>query len=72
MVLKGSGMTKGERLAVSFFGIKGIGSFYYLAFALGEEKFQDPDILWAITSCIVLISIIIHGLTATSVMKKLE
>jgi NhaP-type Na+/H+ or K+/H+ antiporter len=72
IVLKRSGMTKGERLAVSFFGIKGIGSFYYLAFALGEEKFQDPDILWAITGCIVLISITIHGLTATSVMKKLE
>ncbi|HSF44577.1 MAG TPA: cation:proton antiporter [Chitinophagaceae bacterium] len=72
MVLRGTGMTKGERMAVSFFGIKGIGSFYYLAFALGEEKFDDPDILWAITSCIVLISITIHGLTATSVMKKLE
>jgi NhaP-type Na+/H+ or K+/H+ antiporter len=72
MVLKGSGMTKGERMAVAFFGIKGIGSFYYLAFALSQEKFEKPDTLWAITGCIVLISIIIHGLTATSVMKKLE
>jgi NhaP-type Na+/H+ or K+/H+ antiporter len=72
LVLKGSGMTRGERLAVAFFGIKGIGSFYYLAFALSEDRFDEPDILWAITGCIVLISIIIHGLTATSVMKKLE
>jgi NhaP-type Na+/H+ or K+/H+ antiporter len=72
MVLGGSRMSRGEKFAVSFFGIKGIGSFYYLAFALGEEKFQDADVLWAITGCIVLISIIIHGLTATSVMKKLE
>jgi NhaP-type Na+/H+ or K+/H+ antiporter len=72
VVLKGSGMTKGERMAVAFFGIKGIGSFYYLAFALSKEDFDEPDTLWAITGCIVLISIIIHGLTATSVMKKLE
>jgi sodium/hydrogen antiporter len=72
VVLKGSGMTRGERMAVAFFGIKGIGSFYYLAFALSKEDFDEPDTLWAITGCIVLISIIIHGLTATSVMKKLE
>ncbi len=65
-------MKRGEKLAVAFFGIKGIGSFYYLSFALSEEKFADPDILWAITGCIVLISIIIHGLTATTVLEKLE
>ncbi len=72
MTLGGTGMKQKEKLAVAFFGIKGIGSFYYLSFALAEEKFEEPDVLWAITGCIVLISITIHGLTATSVLKRLE
>ncbi len=28
-----------ERIALSFFGIRGIGSLYYLAYALGEGQF---------------------------------
>jgi sodium/hydrogen antiporter len=61
-----------EKLAISFFGIRGMGSFYYLAFALHEAKFSNGDELWSIVSFIVLLSILIHGLTATSVIKKLE
>jgi sodium/hydrogen antiporter len=72
ITLGGTDMKQKEKFAVAFFGIKGIGSFYYLSFALSEEKFAEPDVLWAITGCIVLMSITIHGLTATSVMKKLE
>jgi NhaP-type Na+/H+ or K+/H+ antiporter len=72
IVLRDSAMTRGEKLAVSFFGIKGIGSFYYLSFALGVAHFPEADILWAITGFTVLLSIAIHGLTATRVMQKLE
>jgi NhaP-type Na+/H+ or K+/H+ antiporter len=61
-----------ERLAISFFGIKGIGSFYYLAFALNTVAFPEKEELWAVTGFTVLLSIIIHGLTATPVMNKLD
>ncbi len=61
-----------ERLAIGFFGIKGIGSFYYLAFALAQATFSGQEELWALTGFTVLLSIIIHGLTATRVMNKLE
>lgn len=60
-----------ERLAISFFGIKGMGSFFYLAFALGEVSFANENLLWSIVSCVVLFSIIIHGATATYTMKRL-
>jgi len=72
IVLGGSRMARGEKMAVSFFGIKGIGSFYYLAFALEEAHFSEADTLWAITGFTVMLSIAIHGLTATRVMEKLE
>lgn len=61
-----------EKLAVSFFGIKGMGSFYYLAFALEERFFPANEELWAIGAFTVLLSILVHGLTATPVMRKLE
>jgi NhaP-type Na+/H+ or K+/H+ antiporter len=61
-----------EKLAISFFGIKGMGSFYYLAFALEERFFAKNEELWAICAFTVLLSILVHGLTATPVMKRLE
>lgn len=60
-----------EKLAVSFFGIRGMGSFFYLAFALGEATFERPEQLWAIISFIVLLSIVVHGLSAPTVMNWL-
>lgn len=61
-----------EKMAVSFFGIRGIGSFFYLAFALIETKFDKPRELWAVTSFIVLASILIHGFSATTVIKEIS
>lgn len=70
--LWGSGLDIKEKLAIGFFGIKGIGSFYYLAFALAQASFPEQDELWAVTGFTVMLSIIIHGLTATSIMNKLQ
>ncbi|MBA2328930.1 MAG: cation:proton antiporter [Flavisolibacter sp.] len=61
-----------ERLAISFFGIRGMGSFFYLSFGLYQADFKYARELWSLVSFIVILSILIHGLTATSVMKKLE
>jgi sodium/hydrogen antiporter len=72
LVLIGGKLHFKEKLAISFFGIRGMGSFFYLSFALQQTFFPFHGELWSIVSFIVLISIIIHGLTATSVMKKLE
>jgi NhaP-type Na+/H+ or K+/H+ antiporter len=61
-----------EKLAIGFFGIKGIGSFFYLAFAMNEAFFPLNEELWAIGAFVVLLSIILHGFSATWVMEKLE
>lgn len=61
-----------EKLVISFYGIRGIGSIYYLAFAFGTTFFKDQDALWSIIAFIVLISIGIHGITAGFTFKKLE
>jgi sodium/hydrogen antiporter len=61
-----------ERFAVSFFGIRGIGSFYYLAYALNEEEFPGAEELWALVGLVIVISIIVHGITAAPVTNKLD
>lgn len=68
----GSGLTGKEKLVISFFGIRGIGSFFYLAFALYHGKFAGQKELWAIVSFIVILSILVHGLTATRAMRQME
>ena len=61
-----------QKMAIGFFGIKGMGSFFYLAFALNETVFPLSEELWSVTAFVVLLSIILHGLTATSVMRRIE
>jgi NhaP-type Na+/H+ or K+/H+ antiporter len=61
-----------ERAAIAFFGIRGIGSFYYLAYALNHAKFEDPGLLWAIVSLCVVGSILLHGIASTPAMRFLD
>ena len=61
-----------EKFVISFFGIRGIGSFFYLAFAMYEADFGTEKELWAVASFIVMLSLLIHGLTATKTIRKLE
>jgi len=45
--LVGTPVLMAERLVISSFGIRGIGSFYYLAYALNEASFQEIELLLA-------------------------
>ena len=61
-----------EKLAISFFGIRGMGSVFYLSYAMKEFEFKHENELWAVVAFTILVSIIIHGLTATSIMNHLK
>jgi sodium/hydrogen antiporter len=67
-----SGLTIKEKLGISFFGIRGIGSFFYLSFALSKAEFSHADELWATLALVVLLSIVLHGCTAALSMKHIE
>ncbi len=70
--LIGTSLKFREKLAISFFGIKGIGSFFYISFAMDKVQFINKEEVWSIAAFIVLISILMHGLTASVTMKKLK
>ncbi|MFC0103670.1 cation:proton antiporter [Sphingopyxis terrae] len=70
--LVGFRAARSERFALAFFGIRGVGSIYYLAFALGETDFAAADRLWALAGLVLLLSILLHGLTVTPAMRALD
>ncbi|MCO1337917.1 cation transporter [Kocuria polaris] len=61
-----------ERAVVSFFGVRGVGSLFYVAYALENGEFAGADHLWAIVSLVVLGSVLIHGVAATPTMAALD
>jgi NhaP-type Na+/H+ or K+/H+ antiporter len=67
-----SPVTGASRAAISFFGIRGVGSFFYLAYASNQVEFLQIELVWAVTALVVLISVVVHGVTATPVMAHLD
>ena len=61
-----------ECWATAFFGVRGVGSLFYLAYAMGEADFGDHEQLWAIVAFTITLSVLVHGIAATPVMKRLE
>ena len=72
IALTGSGLPMSERFVIGLFGIRGIGSFYYLAYAVNHSALAEKEILWAVTGFVVMCSILIHGMTVTPVMNRLD
>lgn len=61
------------RLLFGWFGIRGVGSLYYLTYALGhglKEPYSQP-LAW-ITVTTIILSVLIHGITATPLMNWYE
>lgn len=61
-----------DRRSIAFFGVRGIGSFYYLAFALGSAQFPEPGLLWSTVAFTVLISVLVHGSTAAPILRRID
>ncbi|MGE0226386.1 MAG: cation:proton antiporter [Acetobacteraceae bacterium] len=70
--LIGASAPLAERSAISFFGIRGLGGFYYLAYGLNHAPFDDQELAWAVLGFTVLVSILLHGMTVTPAMGRLD
>lgn len=58
-----------DRVIASFFGIRGIGCLYYLAYGVHKGAFAEADLLWAVCAFAVVVSVCVHGVTAAPVMR---
>ncbi|WP_427454665.1 cation:proton antiporter [Litorimonas sp. WD9-15] len=58
-----------DRLKVSFFGIRGMGSIFYIAYAQSHAEIEGIDAVWRIAGLTILISILVHGTLADHFME---
>jgi len=60
-----------KKAFISFYGIRGIGSLYYLLYGFYHASFDQADSLLALVVTVMILSVIIHGLTARQAADKL-
>lgn len=70
--LAGHEADRSEKLTLAFFGIRGVGSIYYLAYGLNHIDFAGAERIWGLVGLVVLFSIVLHGLTVTPIMRSLD
>jgi len=61
LCLSGTDLSPKDRWLVSFFGIRGIGSIYYVAYASGHVEFVNETQIWALIAFTIFASTVIHG-----------
>lgn len=68
--LSGANLPARERLIVAAYGVRGIGSIYYLAYAGHHIELVNEEQLWATIAFTILTSTVVHGLTAGIALEK--
>ncbi|GAA4720694.1 cation:proton antiporter [Sphingomonas lutea] len=59
-----------ERMVVAFYGVRGVGSIYYLAYAGSHMELTNEAELWAAVAVTILLSTIVHGFTAGLAVER--
>lgn len=73
VVLAGAPVTRAQRGLMSWFGIRGIGSVYYLTYALNHDvPPASGAVAVDLTITVVAISILVHGLTGQPLLDRYE
>jgi NhaP-type Na+/H+ or K+/H+ antiporter len=72
LALLGSYVTRPNRAIIAFYGVRGIGSIYYVAYALGTESFAEAPTLWATVAVTILVSIVVHGATEVTAQGRID
>jgi len=74
IAMRGLAWPAAETWTVGVFGIRGVGSLYYLAYAFNEVSWSagETERIWAACAFAVLVSIVLHGTTVTPVMRVLD
>ncbi|APE27037.1 cation:proton antiporter [Aurantiacibacter gangjinensis] len=68
LALAGTNLSLKQRGVVAFFGVRGLGSIYYMAYAGSQLDLVDEGALWATVVFTILVSTVVHGLSAGSLV----
>lgn len=68
--LSGLGLRWRARALMAFYGVRGIGSIYYLAYAGHHVELVNEGALWATIALTIVVSTMVHGLTAGLAVER--
>ncbi|MDO9283960.1 MAG: sodium:proton antiporter, partial [Aquabacterium sp.] len=69
--LAGSRTSLVQRRLIGWFGIRGVGSLYYLCYAMGHGLPREHvEMLVGLTLAVVVTSIVVHGVSVTPLMAR--
>jgi NhaP-type Na+/H+ or K+/H+ antiporter len=66
----GAMLSRRERLALSFYGVRGLGTVFYIAYGVNHADFADTDVIWRVALIAITLSIVVHGISAGVVMRR--
>ncbi|HEX8561621.1 MAG TPA: cation:proton antiporter [Flavobacterium sp.] len=72
LALSRSKLSTFEKFVMSFYGIRGVGSIFYLMYALGQFEFHEAPLLIKLTATTITLSVLIHGISAATIQKRLD
>lgn len=72
VTLAGTNLQGRARFVVGSYGVRGIGSIYYLGYATSHLAFVNEGQLWATIALTILVSTVVHGLTAGAAVERVE
>lgn len=61
-----------ELAIIAFFGIRGLGSVYYLSYGFNHASFDYEYSLWGTLGLIIAASILMHGILVTPALSRLQ
>ncbi|MAY61792.1 MAG: sodium:proton antiporter [Rhizobiales bacterium] len=64
--------SRNDRAVTAIYGVRGIGSIYYLCYAGRHMEFVNESQLWALVGLAILMSTILHGFTVGRAMDKVS
>jgi len=68
--LLGAPVSRDQRFMIAWFGIRGIGSVYYLMYAIGHGLSRPlAEQVATITLTAITVSIVLHGISAQPIMR---
>ncbi|CAB3750833.1 cation:proton antiporter [Paraburkholderia humisilvae] len=68
--LAGSNATWPQRLLAGWLGIRGVGAFYYLLFAIERLQRVAQDAALAVVMAAIVGSVLLHGVSATLLLRR--
>jgi NhaP-type Na+/H+ or K+/H+ antiporter len=66
-----SGLPWRQRFFVAWFGIRGIGSIYYLGFTLAVLTPVDAELLFSVVAVAIIASVVLHGVSSAVLTRRL-